>query len=48
MAQEEMILTENQLKALEKAKEEKEVHREIETEHTGYLLSQRYLLCRHY
>ncbi|BBI18225.1 IS481 family transposase [Neochlamydia sp. S13] len=40
MAQEEMILTEDQLKALEKAKEEKEAHGEIETEHPGYLLSQ--------
>ncbi|KIC74105.1 hypothetical protein DB42_BL00300 [Neochlamydia sp. EPS4] len=34
-----MILTEDQLKALEKAKEEKEAHGEIETEHSGYLLS---------
>ncbi|MBS4167189.1 hypothetical protein NEOC65_002295 [Neochlamydia sp. AcF65] len=34
-----MILTENHLKALEKAKEEKEAHGEIETEHPGYLLS---------
>ncbi|BBI16825.1 Transposase [Neochlamydia sp. S13] len=34
-----MILTEDQLKALEKAKEEKEAHGEIETEHPGYLLS---------
>ncbi len=40
MAQEQMILTEDQLKALEKAKEEKEAHGEIETEHPGYLLSQ--------
>jgi transposase InsO family protein len=40
MAQEEMILTEDQLKALEKAKEEKEAHGEIETEHPGYLLAQ--------
>jgi transposase InsO family protein len=40
MDQEEMILTEDQLKAFEKAKEEKEAHGEIETEHPGYLLSQ--------
>jgi transposase InsO family protein len=40
MAQEHLILTEDQLKALERAKEEKEVQGEIETEHPGYLLSQ--------
>lgn len=40
MAQENFILTEEQLKALEKAKEEKEAHGEIETEHPGYLLAQ--------
>ena len=40
MAQENMILTENQLKALEKAKEEKQAYGEIETEHPGYLLAQ--------
>lgn len=40
MAQENMILTEDQLKALEKAKEEKQAHGEIETEHPGYLLAQ--------
>lgn len=40
MAKENMILTEDQLKALEKAKEEKLAHGEIETEHPGYLLSQ--------
>ena len=40
MAQESLILTEEQLKALEKAKEEKEAHGEIETEHPGYLLAQ--------
>lgn len=39
-AQENFILTEEQLKALEKAKEEKEAHGEIETEHPGYLGSQ--------
>ncbi len=33
MAQESLILTEDQLKALEKAKEEKQAHGEIETEH---------------
>jgi transposase InsO family protein len=40
MAQENLILTESQLKALEKAKEEKEAHGEIETEHPGYLGAQ--------
>lgn len=40
MAQENLILTEDQLKALEKAKEEKQAHGEIETEHPGYLLAQ--------
>jgi len=39
-AQENFILTEEQLQALEKAKEEKVAHGEIETEHPGYLLSQ--------
>lgn len=40
MAQEEMILTESQLAALEKAKQEKEACGEIETEHPGYLGAQ--------
>lgn len=40
VAQEGGILTEDQVKALEKAKEEKEAHGEIETEHPGYLLAQ--------
>lgn len=40
MAQENLILTENQLKALERAKEEREAHGEIETEHPGYLGAQ--------
>ena len=40
MAQEKFILTEDQLKALEKAREEKEAHGEIETEHPGYLGAQ--------
>ena len=40
VAQEGLILTEAQLRVLEKAKEEKEAHGEIETEHPGYLLSQ--------
>lgn len=40
VAQEGVILTEEQVKALEKAREEKEAHGEIETEHPGYLLSQ--------
>src|SRR5205085_11356045 len=39
-AQENMILTEAQVRALEKAKEEKEAHGEIETEHPGYLGAQ--------
>lgn len=39
-AQDNFILTEAQLQALEKAKEEKVAHGEIETEHPGYLLSQ--------
>jgi len=39
-AQEDLILTEDQLKALEKAKVEKEAHGEIETEHPGYLGAQ--------
>lgn len=40
VAQEGIILTEEQLKALEKAKEEKEAYGEIETQHPGYLGSQ--------
>lgn len=40
VAQEGTILTEEQLAALEKAKEEKQAHGEIETEHPGYLGSQ--------
>lgn len=40
MAQENLILTDDQIKALEKAKEEKEAHGEIETEHPGYLGAQ--------
>lgn len=40
VAQEGVILTETQLKALEKRKEEKEAHGEIETEHPGYLGAQ--------
>lgn len=40
VAQDGLILTEDQLHALEKAKEEKEAHGEIETEHPGYLGSQ--------
>jgi transposase InsO family protein len=40
MAAENMILTESQVQALEKAKEEKEVLGEIETEHPGYLGAQ--------
>ena len=40
VAQEQLILTEDQLRALEKAKKEKEAHGEIETEHPGYLGAQ--------
>lgn len=39
-AQEGILLTEDQLAALEKAKEKKEAHGEIESEHPGYLGSQ--------
>jgi transposase InsO family protein len=39
-AQENLIFTEEQLRALEKAKEEKEAHGEIETAHPGYLGAQ--------
>jgi hypothetical protein len=37
VAQEGIILTEDQVRALEQAKQEKEAHGEIETEHPGYL-----------
>lgn len=40
VAQEGLILSEEQLKALEKKKEEDEARGEIETEHPGYLLGQ--------
>jgi hypothetical protein len=40
MAQEQFILTESQAAALERAKEEKEAHGEIETECPGYLGAQ--------
>lgn len=40
VAQDGILLTESQLQALEKAKERKEAHGEIETEHPGYLGSQ--------
>jgi len=39
-AQDGLILNEDQIKALEKAKEEKEAHGEIETMHPGYLGAQ--------
>ena len=39
-AQEHLILTEDQLKALERAREDKVAHGEIETEHPGYLGAQ--------
>jgi len=40
MAQEGIVLTESQLAAMEKAREEKEAHGETETEHPGYLGAQ--------
>lgn len=40
VAQDGLILTEDQVRALEKAQEEKEAHGEIETEHPGYLGAQ--------
>ena len=40
VAQDNLILTEDQLQALEKAKQEKEAHGEIGTEHPGYLGAQ--------
>ena len=40
VAQEGLVLTEEQLTAMERAKQEKEAHGEIETEHPGYLGAQ--------
>jgi len=40
MVQEGIVLTESQLAAMERAREEKEVHGETETEHPGYLGAQ--------
>ncbi len=40
VAQEGVILTEEQVRALEKAKEEKQAHGEIDTAHPGYLGAQ--------
>lgn len=40
VAEQGLILTEDQVRALEKAKEEKVAHGEIETEHPGYLVAQ--------
>jgi transposase InsO family protein len=40
VTQEGLLLTEDQLQALERAKQEKQAHGEIETEHPGYLGSQ--------
>jgi len=39
-ATENLVLTESQLQAMEKAKEQREAHGEIETEHPGYLGAQ--------
>ena len=39
-AQDHLILTEDQLRALERSREEKEAHGEIQTEHPGYLGAQ--------
>jgi hypothetical protein len=39
-AQEHLVLTEDQLRALERAREEKDAHGEIETAHPGYLGTQ--------
>jgi len=39
-AQEHLVLTEDQLRAMERAREEKEAHGEIETVHPGYLGAQ--------
>ncbi len=39
-AEEALILTEDQIRALERAKEEKKAHGEIETMHPGYLGAQ--------
>jgi transposase InsO family protein len=39
-AQENLILTEDQVRTLERAREEKQAHGEIETEHPGYLGAQ--------
>lgn len=40
MAQEGIVLTETQMMALKRKKEQREAHGEIETEHPGYLGSQ--------
>lgn len=47
VAQDGLILTEGQIIALEKAKDAKEAHGEIETEHPGYLGCPGYLLRRY-
>ena len=45
-AQEGFVLTESQIQALERAKDEKQAHGEIETHHPGYLGSQdTYYVC---
>jgi hypothetical protein len=48
VAQEGIILSEEQVAALEKAKSEKEAYGEIETHHQGYLGAQDTYLCRTY
>jgi len=39
-AQDNLVLSEAQLRALAKSRQEQEAHGQIETEHPGYLLSQ--------
>ena len=45
VAQEGIILTEEQLQALEKKEAFRQAHGEIETEHPGFFRISRYILC---